>query len=405
MPLDTKLDAQPSSIRVVADWLEGLSRAVDEAHGVITRARGESEHGWQGEAGESFRDGMTKVAPKVDEVANDQRGLVGELRRYADEIDTVSRRLAQARDHARAEGLTVNGDLIMEPGPEPPAPSPLPTDKPATPEQEQTHAAQAKAQSNFANQVKAYADCAQMVQDAREKEHSAIAVLNRFIGGLIEKSPFNASDVVTGLAGAHAGQTAVMRARALEFARSGGIEVAERLSNNPYMTLAGRTKAAAIYVEKTQKLAAMESKAIGTKTAALVDRLSPGVKRILDATLVSEERAGRAGSLLLRGALKAGSKIPVIGLGITGASIGYDIGIADKDPTTSVAAGVGGFAAGLGATAGFLAMSTPVGWAVGLGAVVSWGVGFGIEEWGDDMVDGMQSAGEKLSEINPKMTR
>lgn len=85
--------------------------------------------------------------------------------------------------------------------------------------------------------------------------------------------------------------------------------------------------------------------------------------------------------------------------------IGYDIGIAGKDPTTSVASGVGGFLAGAGATVGLAAMGTPVGWVVAGGALASWGVGFAIEEWGDDIVDGVQSAGEKLSDINPKMTR
>lgn len=405
MPLDTKVDAQPSTIRIAADWLEGLAGAVDEAFGVINRARGESEHGWHGEAGDSFRDGMGKIGPKVDEVANDQRGLVGELRRYADEIDTVKRRMQQARELARSEGLTVNGDLIMEPGPEPPAPTPLPTDKPATPEQEKTHAAQAKAQAVFVKQVRAYTECAQLVQQARDKEHGTIAVLNRFLGGLIEKGPFNAADVLTGLAGGHVAQTAAMRAKALTVARSGGIEIAERLANNPYMTLQGRTRAAAIYIEKTQKAAALEAKAIGTRTAALVDRLGPKTKGLLDLSLDMGKKDASVGSGLLRGSLEVGSKLPVVGLGITAGGIGYDIGIADKDPTTSVAAGVGGYLAGAGTAAGLVAASTPVGWVVAGSAAASVGVGFVIEEWGDDIVSGVQSAGEKLSEINPKMTR
>lgn len=103
-------------------------------------------------------------------------------------------------------------------------------------------------------------------------------------------------------------------------------------------------------------------------------------------------------------ALSVGSKLPVVGLGITGVGIGYDIG-KGKDPTTSVASGLGGFLAGAGASAGLAAMGTPVGWVVAGGAVVSWGVGFAIEEWGDDLVQGMEDAGKRLQEINPKMTR
>ncbi|WP_460327304.1 hypothetical protein [Actinopolyspora lacussalsi] len=47
-------------------------------------------------------------------------------------------------------------------------------------------------------------------------------------------------------------------------------------------------------------------------------------------------------------------------------------------------------------------MSTPVGWAVAGGVVVSVGVGFAIDEWGDDAVDAVGDAaswtGDKLGD-------
>src|SRR5690606_10922470 len=104
----------------------------------------------------------------------------------------------------------------------------LPADKPATPEQKQAHAAGVRAQADFARKVQAYADCAAMVAEARRMENDSIAILNRFLGGLIEKAPFNAADVLTGLAGATAGQTAALRAKAMEIARSGSLEISER---------------------------------------------------------------------------------------------------------------------------------------------------------------------------------
>lgn len=404
MPLDIKVDAQPGTIRMAADWLDGMARAVDAALDIINRVRAESEGSWTGDAGESFRDGTGKIAPRVDEVSNSYADFARELRRHADAIDTVKIRMDQARELALKEGLMVQGDLIMEPGPEPPDPAPLPADKPATPEQKQAHAAGVRAQADFARKVQAYADCAAMVAEARRMENDSIAILNRFLGGLIEKAPFNAADVLTGLAGATAGQTAALRAKAMEIARSGSLEISERLANNPYMSLQARTRAAAIHITRAQEVAELERKAIETRTAQWVDRLGPRTKQFLQLALDFGQKDARVGSGLLRGALSVGSKLPVVGLGITGVGIGYDIG-KGKDPTTSVASGLGGFLAGAGASAGLAAMGTPVGWVVAGGAVVSWGVGFAIEEWGDDLVQGMEDAGKRLQEINPKMTR
>ncbi|WP_184723903.1 WXG100-like domain-containing protein [Saccharopolyspora phatthalungensis] len=407
MPLDIKVDAQPGTIRTAADWLDGMARAVDAALDIINRVRGESEGSWPSEAGQSFRDGMGKVAPRVDDVSISYSDLARELRRHADAIDTVKVRMDQARELALKDGLVVQGDLIMEPGPEPPDPTPLPTDKPASSEQKQIHAEAVRAQSDFARKVQAYADCAALVTEGRQLESDSIAILNRFLGGLIEKSPFNASDVIAGLAGATLGQTAAMRAKATQIARSGTIEVSERLSQNPYMSLQARTRAAAINITRSQAAAALESKAIATRTAQWVDRLGPRTKAILQLNLDfgRAAKAPTAGTGLLRGALKLGSKLPVVGFGITLGGIGYDIGIAGKDPTTSVASGLGGFVAGAATTVGLAAMGTPVGWVVAGGAVASWGVGFAIEEWGDDMVQGMEDTGRRLEEINPKMGR
>ncbi|RKT86200.1 hypothetical protein SAMN05421805_10293 [Saccharopolyspora antimicrobica] len=404
MPLDIKVDAQPSTIRTAADWLDGMARAVDAALDTINRVRGESETGWSSEAGQAFRDGMGKIGPRVDEVSISYAGLAAELRRHADAIDTIKVRMNQARELALKEGLVVQGDLIMEPGPEPPAPTPLPADKPATPEQQAAHTAAVQAEAAFVRKVQAYADCTMLVAEARRLENESVAILNRFLGGLIEKSPFNASDVLTGLAGATAGQTAAMRAKAMQIARSGSIEISERLAQNPYMSLQARTRAAAIHITRSMEVADLERKAIASRTAQWVDKLGPRTKGFLQLTLDFGKKPPTAGSGLLRGALKVGSKLPVVGLLITGGGIGYDISVG-KDPATSVASGLGGFVAGAGATVGLAALGTPVGWVVVGGAAVSWGVGFAIEEWGDELMDGVKAVGEKLQEINPKMGR
>lgn len=221
MPLDTEVDKQPSTMRTAAEWMAGAGTAVDGAIGVVTGTRGESEGAWPSHAGDSFREMSHKTKPGIEDTSNAFTDFANVLREHADQIDTVTKRMEQARELAVKEGLDLRGFLIMEPGPEPPTPAPLPSDQPATPEQTQAHAEGTRAVEAFAKQAEAYAGCSTLVQAARKTEHGAVATLNRFLGGLVEKSPFNATDVLTGLAGAHAGATAKLRAKATKLAASG----------------------------------------------------------------------------------------------------------------------------------------------------------------------------------------
>src|SRR5690625_3188989 len=140
MPLNLKVEGDPASIRTTTQWLSQVEQKIHTAGTHAHQARSASETAWPSEAGESFRSGMTRMAPKVDDVATDHADTCRELNKHADDLDTVKQRIEQARRHAQGEGLQVNGDQIMEPGPEPTPPAPLPSDKPATPEQKQAHA-------------------------------------------------------------------------------------------------------------------------------------------------------------------------------------------------------------------------------------------------------------------------
>lgn len=400
MPLDTEVDKQSETIRTASRWMDGAATAVDSALDTLHGSRGDSETAWPRGAGESFREMSGKATPGIGDTGTGFTDFAGALREFADGIDTIETRMRQARELALQEGLEIHGFLIMEPGPEPPTPAPLPPDQPATPEQQQAHAAGTQAQQAFAKKVAAYSACAVLVDEARATEHSVVAMLNRFIGGLVEKAPFNTADVLTGVAGAHAGRTAALRAKATKLAASGGIEITERMMHNPSMSLAGRTKAAALHIEKVQELQAVQRKAISGSVSSLVDRLSPRSKRTLRATITKPGNT----SGIIRGARSTGAKIPVAGALIAAGGVGYDI-YTGKDPATSVAsagAGLGGTAAG---TAALAAMGTPVGWAVAGGAVIGWGASFAVSEWGGDALDGAVQVGERLQEINPKMTR
>ncbi|SDO88882.1 Uncharacterized conserved protein YukE [Actinopolyspora xinjiangensis] len=402
MPLELEIRGTPSSIRDSARWMSTVSDAVHDTGTQLTRARNGSETAWAGEAGDSFRAVMSKVAPEIDEVAEDHAAMCRELNKFADELDTAQKRMRRAREIAREAGLTVTEQRIMEPGPEPATPKPLPSDRPATPEEQQAHASATQAQAAYARKVRAYQECSQIVTEAREQHNSALGVLNRFVSGLVEKSPFTITDFTTGLAGAVAGSTSAMRAAAVEIADSGKIARAEKLMHSPNLSLRDQTRAAAIHVRNQLNKTAMENKATATRTARLVDKLSPSVKKALQLNMNLGVRPENVGNRLLRGSLRTASKLPVVGLGITGFSIGYDVQTSDKSVGESAAINLGGYAAGSAATAGLLAMSTPVGWAVAGGVVVSVGVGFAIDEWGDDAVDAVGDAaswtGDKLSD-------
>lgn len=225
------------------------------------------------------------MAPKIDDVGTDHAGMCRELNKHADNLDTVKQRVEQARHHAREAGLEVHGDQIMEPRPEPTPPAPLPSDKPATPEQQQAHAAGTQAQAAYARKVQAYQECSQTITDARNVENSSLGVLNRFVSGLVEKSPFTVTDVMSGLAGAVATRTSAFRATATSIANSGKLERAARLMHSPNLSLQQQARAAAIHATNSVNKATAENKATATKTAKVVDKLGPRTKGLLQANL------------------------------------------------------------------------------------------------------------------------
>ncbi|MBE9376397.1 hypothetical protein IQ251_18250 [Saccharopolyspora sp. HNM0983] len=392
MPLNTEVEGDPAGIRASARWLSQVTQRIDTAGTRGHQASSSSEPTWTSSAGDSFRGGMSRVGPEIDEVSTDHTAMCRELNEHADNLDTVKQRIAQARQHASEAGLTVHGNRIMEPGPEPTPPTPLPSDEPATPEQQRTYAAGTQAQAAYARKVQAYQECSQTIDDARKLENSSLAVLNRFISGVAEKSPFNIADAMTGLAGATAAQSSAFRTAAATIAESGKLERAGSLMHSPYLSLQHQTRAAAIHARNSVNMAESTRKATATRTAQFVDRLGPKTKSLLQRNLNFGVRPEQAGNKLLRGSLKVGSKLPVAGLVITGAGIGYDVGIAEKDPTTSVASGLGGYAAGAATGALVFAAGGPVGWAIGLGVVASVGAGFAIEEWGDDVAGAVGDA-------------
>lgn len=401
MPIDTEIKADAASIRRVAEWLSKRSEDAHETCSQVYGARGDSEGTWNGPASDGFRTTMTAFGKQINGLGEDLTETSSKLSSHADDVHTAKSRMSQALEIARKGGLTVNGHIIEEPGPAPAAPAPLPTDRKPSPRQQQIHDQATAAQSAHEQKVKAYVEAERTATPAREAFVKSQQTFVRFAKGYAEKAPINIADISTGLAGAVAQRSSSYRAaaRAMDPAIERAAAYAKSGRTNPY----AQARADALEIERRLAKQAELNKATATRTARMVDKLPDSVKKGLTANFdlgrYSPDKP--PANPMLRGAAKLGSKLPIVGGAVTALGVGLDIH-SGKDPTTAVASGAGGFVAGSLATAGIAAAGGPVGWAVAGGAVVSAGVGFAVEEWGDDVANAAGEAadwtGEKLSE-------
>lgn len=162
------------------------------------------------------------------------------------------------------------------------------------------------------------------------------------------------------------------------------------------MSIANRGKATAIQITNEMRAQDAINEATASRTARVINRFPPRVQlelQRLDGKLVP--RGVKPANSWLKAPTKFGKIVPGLGLIATGVGVGYDI-IQGKDPGIAVASGTASLVSGA-------AVGTMVGGPVGAiaGGVVGVGVGFVVEEFGDDMIE----SGKKLEEINPKMTR
>lgn len=397
MPIDTEISSDAASIRAVAEW---LSQRANDAHGAGTQVygvRGDSESTWAGPASDGFRATMTQFGQQVDGLTGDLNATVSALNAHADDVDTAKSRMSQALDIARNGGLAINGHIVQEPGPAPADPAPLPSAP--TPRQQEIHEQATQASSAYAKQVQAYVEAERVATPARQSFIDSQQTFVKFAKGYAEKAPVNIGDIATGLAGAVAARTSKFRAaaRAMDPAIERAAAYAKSGRTNPF----AQARADALEIER--RLAKQEelNKAVATRTARIVDKLPNSVKSFLTTNLDFGRAQKPIANTVLRGAAKVGAKLPLVGDLITAGGVGMDVH-SGKDPATAIASGAGGFVAGSLATAGIAAAGGPVGWAVAGGALVSAGVGFAIEEWGDDAVDmagdAADWAGDRLSD-------
>ncbi|MET9227223.1 hypothetical protein [Lentzea sp. NPDC003310] len=326
MPIETRVDGDPDAIMSVATWLRTtLSNSIYNATTRVHAARSESECDWTGAAADAFRAKMSSGGRKADELAEvaDEAGRFFE--RCADDLRTVQVRMERTRSAARAEGLDVVGTRILEPGPTPPAAALQPDDGLAT-----THD-----QAADARRVVAYRLLSEEAAATIAAGALACDVLVNIGSDLITKTVFQAADLANGLVGGFAGQhVSVLKQRAVQLRTQAAAHVGHYLRSGGGSTSVAKYNNAAAY---RANMAAMDA----------AQRAETGLAR------------------------RIGAKVPVVGLVITAAGVGYDIHTG-KPPGKAVVSGV----TGLGASTGLgMAIGGPVGAAVGfVGGLVAGGL-------------------------------
>ena len=350
MPINTKIDGDPESIRAAGRWLRAtLSSGVEDCAGDVYKARDESESGWRGQAGPAFRTKMTSGGKKADELARDADRAGQSFQTFADELQTAQAGMVRARQIASGAGLQVKGDEILEPGAGPVLQA-LPSDGSAAPEAVRAYNEGVVAQQAHARRVQAYNEAAAEASRSRSIEDAAKAVGRNVWDDLRGKAPLQVADLVNGavVGGLAAKHTSILKQQAARLLDE------SKLAAERYLAAPGGSPEARRYN-------------------------ADAYRKFLDA----DEMTRRAESVGRR----VGSKIPIIGLGITAAGVGYDIS-QGKPAGKAIISGVGGAlaAAGTGAAVGTM-IGGPVGTVVGAGAGLVVGVvASGALDWGYDQL-------------------
>lgn len=370
MPIDTKIDGNPESIRAAARWLRTtLSEGIYDCTTQIYAARTTSEAEWSGAAGDMFRARMTSGGRKADDLAADVDAAGRSFESFADDLQTAQTQMDRARRIAADGGLALTDTQILDPGPVPADPGTLAPD--ASPEEAAAHRSAANAQNAHVRQVAAYAEAQTEANAARSVHNVAVQIGRNIWAELSGKAVFQASDLATGVAGALAAANATALRGQAQYLAQHGQTLAQR-----YISVGADTRAADTARWLAQRgMGSADDLAGGSTPAALQAmqaerlRISGQMVRNAMATDAAEAAASRAGGVsrglnpMLSRSVPVLRHVPVIGLGITAAGIGYDIHNG-KPAGKAIVSGAAGFAASVAVGA---AIGGPVGAVVGVG--------------------------------------
>ncbi|GAB3271957.1 WXG100 family type VII secretion target [Kineosporia babensis] len=338
MPIDTAVQGDPESIRETSTWLaDSLSPAVDTAVTDVFKARDDAESDWQGDAATLFRSRMDTGGRDAFKLAQTIDKFAEALKVLADDLATAQRRMTRIRDDAREGGLDIDGKIILEPG-----------SGPALPAEPYGAITDQEAQA-YTDELKTYNAHQDLLLLYVEKEE-AVDVVRQSIA-LLNETFQNAWGDVVGkwfiLAASFGNDAAV------------GLLAGQYVSNlKNKATLARELSQSAEYW--ATKVPDGSGYALSLRAKAMNEALE---FQKLQKTIQAGERIT--------------AKLPVVGWGLTGFDVWYDVTQKEKPVGKAViggAAGVGGAIAG-GAAAGAVLGSVVPGAGTAVGAVVGAGGG------------------------------
>ncbi|MFF0241860.1 hypothetical protein ACFYRW_16775 [Rhodococcus pyridinivorans] len=370
MSLDTRVFGDPTSCYACADSLTALATGVHDRLKVARDGRTESEYEFRSPAGDAFRTTLDRIITGTTEAADQIDVIAAALRAFADGLVTVRSRMSQAEATAAEAGIPVEfgvgiGDPIdIDPNSYDIAPQVL-----------------------RAKQIAAYEASAGLVAEGRAAEtaaHSALAEALRGPTTILKDAEAQWGWLLAHTVGGYIaatvaelskwGNEAATRGATLARLRELAAEAARIGDPYPEATAARAVRAFQGGADDAARFAAENSRLLaGLGDNKFVQLFGKNVDSFLP-----------EGSALS----KIGSKIPVVGLALTGLQTFHDVSNADDstEAVEAVAKNVGGFVAGTVATELILASAAggPVTLlAVGAGVGVAFGVGEVIEHWDD----------------------
>ncbi|HYS39941.1 MAG TPA: hypothetical protein VEO01_30375 [Pseudonocardiaceae bacterium] len=343
MPINTRIAGSPTSIRSTATWLRSrLQTGVHDCGSQVYKARTDAEGGWQGHASSGFQTKMGDGGKVIDGLHSDVGTLSQSFDQYADGLHTAQAGMQRARDIALRGGLTVNGDTIEDPGSAPTAPQSLPTDGSTTPQQVRQYNSAMQAVQDHQLKVAAFNQAKDEADRANGVVDNATRVAEKVWEDLSGKKYIHATEFTNGFGGHLIKiQKNTLKAEA-ESLRSDAAKFEDNYLNSPG----------------------------GSDQAKLNEELR--FNNMMKASAVDGEVSDLA---------RIGGKVPVVGLAISAAGVGWDIAHG-KPAGKAIFSGALGTAAAFGAEAGVASMVEGAGAIVAaatpIGAAIMVGVGVGV---------------------------
>ncbi len=375
MAIDTKIEGNPESVRGAGHWLRGsLAKGVSDAATQIYNARNKADAGWDGDAGDAFRTKMTTGAEKTDQLSTAATSAAQSFDTYAADLQRAQDDMRGVRERAAAAGLTVNGNVIEDPGAGPSAPGAAPTGDEATPQAVQAHNDAVTASNAHAAKVTAFNTAKKDAESASHIAKLAGDTLKNVWQDVTQKWFLVVGDLTSGAAGTLAAKHSSILGQQAKFLSDESAKFLDRARTAP-----SGTPASQIYKDFD----------LGRAAAYQADDVAAAAKN-------SDVNAGKWG-------LRAGGALAVAG-------VAYDIANGKPAAQAIVSGGVGfGASVAAGAAIGTLIPVPVVGTAVGAigGAVVGvfasgmvdsiWQNGIG--DVGGAIEDGAEAVGDAAEAV------